>query len=249
MITIMRYTLKNYKVFAVLLLLITALPVYSQKSFEISTGIYTFSMGDMKSIQSQILNESEVRLEPVNEFPPFWAYNVTLAFEQKGIDGIISYIGGEVDYTSTGGRLSYSDYSGSYHFDQILKRFSIGGFYRAEKKIGSRYFLGAEVGASLFFSNTLFESYLLLSGNIIDNTNIKFSSYGLNGKVFLLQKFNISKRLYLINKVGFQLDIYESKLNLESDPNAYLNNSKGNPAKSMWTGLRGTLGLGININD
>ena len=244
------HTAKKYFNIEANILLLLFLPglLFAQPKIELSSGFYTFSMKDMKSIQSQIHSEDEIGLEPVYKFPPYWAYNANLIFAEQFTNGFFSYTGIEVDYTSTGGRLSYSDYSGHYYFDQIFKRFSAGGFYRIENVFGQRYSLGTEIGVSFFASETIFESYLALSGNLIDNTNINFSSFGVNGKALLLQKFRLLKSLYLINKVGFQLDIYESKLTLKSDPNAYLNNPQGNPAKTMWSGLRGTLGLGININ-
>jgi len=242
-----QYILKRSISIIVFILMFSYLSL-AQVDLELSAGLFGFSMQDMKDIQLQIQNEDNIGLKPAHIFPSYFAYSFSLAAKHIDSEEYTTYIGGEVNYTSTGGRLSYSDYSGTYNVDQLLQRVNFGGYYRIMWPITKGYYFGIEIGPSIFFSKTRFESYLRLDDVVVDESSLVFNSAGVNGKIIILNKLIVYKNVYLIAKTGYEVDIYESKLVFEDDSNLYLNDPEGNQAKSMWSGFRATVGIGFSVS-
>jgi hypothetical protein len=109
-----------------LMLIVWFLPIAATAQFNISfnTGIATFTMSDLKNSQMRVQNSLPVKAKVISSFPAFWIYNGNMKWIFD--NGII--IGADGSYTSTGGRVYYSDYSGKIIYDQTLIGYSVSTF-------------------------------------------------------------------------------------------------------------------------
>lgn len=88
----------------------------------VSGGFGLIFPGDLKEINTEVINSSQFDLSVVNNFPPRPVYGgyILNSFGKRIAFGP-SYF-----YFSTGSRLGIKDYSGSYAFDQIVSAHSLG---------------------------------------------------------------------------------------------------------------------------
>ena len=99
-------------------------PIFSfaqlHTSFHVGQG--SNQMKEMKTLQQEFANDFPVAPKTVSSFPAYYFYEGTIAggFLDRFFAGV------SIARGSTGGRIQYSDYSGSVKGDQILKYWSVG---------------------------------------------------------------------------------------------------------------------------
>lgn len=125
----------------------------------LNVGYATFRMSDLKDFQVQIRGSYGVEMRQVETFPGYMNFSGNLLFGFKKF-----YVGVLAGHTSTGGRLHYSDYSGSMTSDQLVRMNYIGHVIGAKINRGTLYeiFLG---GTLLYYKNTLLLEERLQVGN------------------------------------------------------------------------------------
>jgi hypothetical protein len=108
----------------------------------INGGLSTFGMRDLKDLQNDMATFYPVHAKVVEAFPPYYSFSGNLWFDKR------TFYGGIIaGHTSTGGRVSYSDYSGSVNSDQLI-RIDYGGIFGGKRftKINhTNFYFGAQL--------------------------------------------------------------------------------------------------------
>jgi len=93
----------------------------SNDSVGVTAGIGKYFQSDLKEINSSVSNLLNFEARLTDDFPPtfFWGVHLTYKVSPR------FYFGPDYQFHTTGSRLGYKDYSGSYSFDQILSCNSI----------------------------------------------------------------------------------------------------------------------------
>jgi hypothetical protein len=167
-------------------------------SLRVNSGINFFNMKDLKEYQG-MMNVNWFGTKAVKSFPPYFNYQLqaTLLFSQHIEGGIYT------DYTSTGGRLDYKDYSGEIRFDQVVSRISVGALF--EYKIFQVDMFSINLSSKLSYqtSKLKFESSLQIQGDT-QNSMIEYTSDGLGIEPGVAAGFTYS--LFLIRlEASYQL--------------------------------------------
>lgn len=116
---------EGFYLFLILLLCLSAEGMgQSCFSLEPKIGYGTFRMRLMKEFQQEIIHISGVNAQATDQFPGFMIYGFKFAYSQDGQrrSGLL------LERGSTGGRVAYADYSGSFNADQLLSYTGLGIF-------------------------------------------------------------------------------------------------------------------------
>jgi hypothetical protein len=133
--------MQSFKIILIILLIIiqqdfiTAQEI-SKNDFRIGvTGGYGYYFqSDLKKINQDVKNQLSFETKLIDNFPPAFFWGIHFLYKLSPH----IYIGPNYQFHTTGSRLGYKDYSGSYTFDQILSCNSIAlqieGSFLKEKK-------------------------------------------------------------------------------------------------------------------
>lgn len=114
--------MKNYILIA---FLYTAMPAPAQVSLSFATGLGSYSMGDLKSMQKDFTTYYQVKTDVNSDFPPYAYYEGSFSFSYSPKFYSEIFVG----YGSTGGRVSYADYSGQAAMTHKVNYTSITGSF------------------------------------------------------------------------------------------------------------------------
>lgn len=203
-------------------------------SVGMTTGLGTYSMTDMKELNSAIFPEFDARL--VSDFPPYVFFQPALKFSW-----IRFSLGLEYSYQSTGSRISAKDYSGEYRFDMMVHSNNAGlalGWELIRKNKGR---ISAGIKGGFAFSGLELNYYLELINSVkYDNSNyLKATHYYfepcLEFDYFIIQKLSIGLQ------GGYYFDIGNNPYKTDF---TLTNPDKGISVGPDWKGLR----IGIAIS-
>ncbi len=199
-----------------------------------------YSLEDLKNFQNKILNQLPVSGKITYNFPShvgFKGYYSNEFYNQK----ILFFAG----FNSTGGSVSYSDYSGRILINQILDIYSFGG----------------QIEFPLYEKNNF--SLSLAPKGLIALTTLKFKQlveiypgiqeekYKLNSSTLGLGfGFIASKEIRFIKfivEAGYDYFL-PSDIYLHSDKNLFLVNSNNEKVKCELSGFRTSLGVSLNLS-
>lgn len=230
---------KFYLLTAALLFSLT-LQVQGQTRFSVEPrfGLGTYSMPQMKLMQQEIRRGLAVPAKITESFPAYVNYGLALYFHLNNQSRIsVFYESG-----STGGRVTYSDYSGSLSYDQLVQYKSFGSL------------LGREFNAQMFrfmigLENSIILSNLDIKGHLTvydqsDTEQERFQTIGygikpLIGLVYPYKRFE--PRLTVGYLVNSNKPFY---LNGSPDMVLHVNGQESGPD---WSGLRANLSVGMTI--
>lgn len=219
------------------LFLFISINVVSQKGkIFIETNYNTFSHSSLSEFQEELASDvnSQIPIATTDDFPSHIGF--TLGYEITNIK--TSFY---ISYNSTGGKISYSDFSGVIRLEQPLSSFTLGAMYHLnlnEKfKVGFKGFT--------MFSNLKLDSYSRI-GDTVNKDLVKLSSVDLGIGTSLIYEYPISFFIIRAN-IGFDLTL-GGKLNFDSIQDAHLINKSGKEVKTGWTGFRSGVGIAIPIN-
>ncbi|MFM9837745.1 MAG: hypothetical protein ACKVOQ_05730 [Cyclobacteriaceae bacterium] len=195
-----------------------------------------FDMGDLKSLQKELFIGSPVQTHVTSAFPSYIGFHIAGGISFKKSKSTLKS-GASIDYTSTGGRVSYSDYSGILRGDQLLNLWSIGIFGGVEYPINKNFSLGLVLPIN--FDLTSFElKNELIIGGVPDGVSYNFKSTGLS----TLPKAEISYSISSISfglYAGYQILLMSKPFLLTTDGQSTLvlaNSSE--PLRPNWNGFR-----------
>ena len=167
----------------------------------LAAGAASFRMGDMKYLQEHILSTYPVEGKITSSFPPFTSASFTV-FKQL-YDHI--RVGGRYNYSTTGGKSSYADYSGNIYteFNAVSHRL---GAYLSYLVLGGDH-LGLSLNGSLdanYTSMTIQSLYTVF--NFSDGLNNKYRSISPSIAAGGELMYNL-KKMSLGMEAGYLVDL------------------------------------------
>ena len=198
----------------------------------LSSGLGTFDMGDLKKLNTETVKNLPFNSKLVDDFPPFMTFSGEASFTRD-----VVRLGFVLGFASTGSRIAYSDYSGTYNNDIKAHCFSIG-FNAATHiiEIGNKIDVRGVVGLGLIASYAkISESIVLGNTSSSDSKSLECSS------VYFLPELRIAYKL----SPSFEIGAYGAYM-LDFTYNYYY---KGDRIQyySKWSGIRSGAFLAYNV--
>lgn len=212
--------------------------VQAQLKISGSVGYGTYYMGDIRDWQKQVKANLPVDAQALSTFPGYLNFEGGISYDSKSK----FFIGGIFGYGSTGSRLAYSDYSGSFTFDQLVKYYSLNVSIGSKKELlDKKYLLSLDFRPGIILTNLVYETNTKLGTEKV-NQKQKFKSINWNVQptVCLTRRFG-SFALHAF--AGYNASVKRGKLKSKENKNFYLLNSDGSDAHAQWGGIR--VGLGF----
>lgn len=211
-----------------------------QSSFVFKSGLGTYLMTDLKANQDEILDQIPVDARKVDEFPPYLNF---------GIEGMTSFkndlsIGFLFDFQSTGGRISYADFSGRIGIDHRISAIGLGiAVHKAFRETEKFIVMGNLEGSGLF-TKMVIESNSEI-GTVSSSEELEFEaiSPALGGNIVFRRLLN---NFFIQVSGGFQYDI-GGKVKLDNSEGVLLT-PEGAPARTQWSGGRIEIGIGYTFS-
>jgi len=225
--------LKKFNTLIVLFLTVSL--TYGQKiKLEIGYGTGTYSMKDLKEMNSSILKNLPVEAKITDNFPSRPYYDGGLFYL---LNNHIS-VGLTERYYTTGSRISYKDFSGQLTYDNILSSYSTG--IQGEFALTYKSIRISEVtNISYCFTKLKMNNLIMGSSDL--------SKYNSNS-IQIEPRFKLSyliKKIELGARVGYLVDI-GGKNKLSGDKNLILKNLlTGKDIQNNWSGFRIAISIGI----
>ena len=207
---------------------------FSQTLIEFNSGYGTFLMTEMERFQERIVDsENLVPISITESFPAYYSYEFGINRDYNRQNFGIRF-----NYSSSGGRLSYEDYSGSVRADQILKRYAVGingTFYKKRLSESFQFWIRTTV----YFHKTrlLLENELKL-GNIVESESTKFNSMGFSAVPIFEFKYMLFSFCSLNAQIGFSYNFYGKDFSLADNGELFLVDRLGSLIKPDWSGVR-----------
>jgi len=208
-------------------------------SIILETSYNTFAHNSLSEFQEDFIRDIDlVTLKVNDDYPANFGYALGVKVENINTQFF-------VNYNATGGKISYSDFSGTLRVTELLKGYSLGGEYQVELSnnndqgsflIGFRGFVT--------FSKLELNSYSKIQGSTSEET-IYFAGrdfgLGLRG-IYDIPISIIKLRLH----AGYDFSI-GGKLIFSDDRDYHLQNNNEKAVKTGWSGLRAGLGIVVPL--
>lgn len=215
-------------------LLLWAAMLFSQNFLvEAGSGIGFYKMKNMKALNTYVMKDMSLKAKLTDDFPS-WVY-----FKGAVLYGIPDYtVGLAISRHSTGSRISAMDYSGIYHFDNIINAWMPGVFVRFPlTRIGS-FELEGQLETGVILSKVRTNEYLKLYDTVfLDN---KFIFNSLNNYIEPVLK--ISYPVYNVKiscQISYMAQYGKQGFKVDQQGNTQVLNPGTNTAlKPEWDGLR-----------
>lgn len=195
----------------------------------------TFSHSNLSDFQQELSSDiSEVNLRVDDDFGANVGYTIGIKAEELNTLFFASY-------NSTGGKLSYSDYSGIIRLKQLLKAYTIGGEYQLKlSKDGKKdtFYLGGR--GLINFSKLNLDSFSKIYDTVSEDS-IDFNSIDLGIGIRLIYDIPISVVKLRLN-AGYDL-ILAGDLKFSEDNDYFLEDDDGDAVKTGWSGFRTGIGI------
>lgn len=202
----------------------------------VETNYNTYSHSSLSSFQKELFRSLDIQvpLKITDDFPGYIGFTIGYEITQIKTSFFLSY-------NSTGGKMSYADYSGVIRLEQPLSAITFGGMYNLN--IGNNFRAGFR--AFTTFSNLKLKSYSRL--DTFENTElIKLNATDFGIGTAIIYEYPVS--FFKIRaSVGFDL-VLGGDLNFKDIENSHLIDNSGDKVKTGWSGFRSGLGITIPIN-
>lgn len=212
-----------------------------------TTGEYNiFSMSDLKKVQTEIQSDminSGIPASIVESFPPYFGLQLEIVLPATFINAADLNYGFLIDFSSTGGRVDYKDYSGEVKFDQVVKAFSFGVLIEFQKIKNEHLFFTYGLKVPLIIASLDNKGTTIIGDNYSEN-NFKFNSFSVG----IEPNFNL---FYAVNNFIFGVSLgylicIPSNYTYSENSDAFLQKRNGDPVTIGTNGLR--LGLKVGYN-
>lgn len=208
-------------------------------TLNVSSGIGTYTMKDLKAFQKGIKAQFPFEPTVTDEFPPYFFYELS-SFARPGK---MFFFGFGVTYGSTGGRVQYHDYSGYLRADQLLKYLNVsvpvGVSTDLNEKVSIQFDLRPTytmTSAELRFEQEVVGTY--------EDERVKFNSETLAVQpgFLLMRKFN---RFGVHAQASYYASLSQGKMYLKENSDLFLVDDNDKPLYTHWDGVRISLGLSL----
>lgn len=214
----------------------------AQTSFSYSAGLATYSLADLKGLQSEyVRNVPEIPVKAVTTFPAYLFYNGQL--EMQATQKL--FFGFSLGFYSTGARNHLADYSGEYSLDMPLKSFRTGFHVKAGEVIlrGTRklsFMPRFETG--IRNSKLVKKESLNIAGFYSYFDSSAYSSRNFYIEPSIICQMEIFKNVKGFVSMGWEQD-FGSKLFLKGKDGEWLKNGDEKTVKLNMSGLRISIGV------
>lgn len=196
----------------------------------------TFSHKSLSDFQQQLLEDfGEVDMRVNDDFGANIGFTVGVKVEEINTQFFVAY-------NSTGGKISYSDYSGVVRATQLLKGYTLGGEYQFKltKDTTSKgmFYFGAR--GFVNYSTLDLESYSRVA-DYVSTESLGFNSIDIGLGIRLFYDIPISVVKLRLN-VGYDL-VFAGELQFNDDNDFYLQDNSEDPVKTGWSGFRSGIGI------
>jgi hypothetical protein len=231
----------KYVLVGILLLLLLRVPALAQGGLPkwglgLTGGMATFSMSDLKEYQRERINDGIPDAQIVKSFPVYFtgAVHVTYTDGRKFFDV-------SVGRTSTGGRISYSDYSGKYSHDMtvIMGYTAVSAGLRVANARKIDVFAAGQV---LLYSNILKEK---ASETIYGGSGYKYQHDYVSLNLAIAPSLQLQKRIgsHLMLRQQFSYEFHIASPLLRDGSKEKLTNKSGESIRIQGQGLRINVGI------
>ncbi len=209
----------------------------------IETGIGTYSMSDLKKINSEVQKLYPFDSKIVSDFPPYFYYQPVLSMKSGKIS-----IGLVYSYQSTGSRISAKDYSGEYRFDMKIHSRSPGIYTDVEMWSISEFSLSVYLTSKATFSKLKTNEYFMLLDSLLTNNNSSYRATTYNFEPGIALTRSLSHFTFGIN-AGYSIDFWEKAFHNTANKEIILINPENQKkVKPKWSGFRFGLTVMISLN-
>jgi hypothetical protein len=227
--------------FIVSVLLLLNFYCYSQigsLGFEINYNNY--SLSSFKNFRNEIVNTLPVEAKVTENFPAFIGFKGLYSNKYKNYKFSVFF-----GYNSTGGRISYSDYSGKLLIDQVLNIYSTGVQLYIPLYQRNNYSLYLAPNSSFAFTTIKFSQKVeIYSEKQEESEKFKSTSLGF-GLVFKLSKK--IKCIEIVTECGFDYFL-PSDIWLSNNRELYLVDKYSKKVKCELDGWRTGISLFFDLN-
>jgi len=209
----------------------------------IETGIGTYSMSDLKKINSEVQKIYPFDTKIVSDFPPYFYYQPVLSIKS----GKISF-GFVYSYQSTGSRISAKDYSGEYLFDMKVHSSSPGIYTDVDMWSKYGFSLSIYLTSKATFSKLRTNEYFTLLDSLLTNNISNYRAINYNFEPGISLTRSVSHFTFGIN-AGYSVDFWEKAFHNTANKEIILiNPGTGKKIKPNWSVFRFGLSVIINLN-
>ena len=224
-------------------LLIALLPVivFAQK-WNVAGEIFygTFKMKSMKDYQQSIVDGSDqFKFKIVDNFPAYVGYNFMAGYNVSPRTSL----GVRIQYTSTGGRVAYGDYSGERTIDHLLHGYGLGlnSTYRLTNPGDWEFYLSGTAGVMRTSLTNVYSSYLYDQPSSPYEYRFRSYNYFFNPAIKVNRRFNDHFGFYA--SLGYEFQIHRA-LRSSINDEWYLKTMDGkDDVVAEWDGLRISIGI------
>ncbi len=227
------------KLFALIILQFVI--IFSANAQEKSTlvfrvGMGSYSMKSQRLFQNDFSKQLRIPFRKVHEFPNFPTFGGALGFRISDV----ASMGLWGEFSSTGGRLHYSDYSGHALLDQVLTSFQGGPFaqYRINKSEVWPLYVTAH-GSIVAVTENIRSEFNIGLQSQIEQIKLKATNFGIRPGLMLGHSVGV---------LNFQFGVgaeIQSTGKLQDNKDAVLMTSDRKELSAQWSGWRMTLGVGF----
>ncbi len=207
-------------------------------SIYLEANYNTFSHSSLKNFQEEFVNDiPEIPVQVNDNFPGNLGF--TLGYKVNSINGSFFF-----GYTTTGGKISYSDFSGVVRIIQPLKGYTIGGDYQIPLLKDKKSNLNLAFRGLITLSDFEVKTYERLLDNFAENS-LGFRSIDYGVGVNLIYEYPI---WFFSLRASLGADmVLGGKLIFDDDNELYLEDNSGDKVKTGWTGFRSGIGVSIPL--
>jgi hypothetical protein len=196
-------------------------------------------------VQDNLLKGMPVKAQVTASFPAYWFFELTATNELKGK----LLLGGSLSYGSTGGRVSYSDFSGSLWSDQLVSNYTITTLFGTKTSwFNGKLSLQGDVRPGITVT-TMDYSYNQDAGTSSYYSRSKYHS--LNLIIQPTATLSYRWRSLSVNSfVGYNINFVKGDLRSYDNFSSFGYYYPGNSSTHAdWSGLRAGGGLALAINE
>ena len=197
-----------------------------------------FVMQDLKDLQNELVRSlivSGIPAKVTESYPSYAGFQLGFQMPVAKFGEHELLIGIYGDYTSTGGRIHYQDYSGEVKYDQVAIAHSVGALMGVRTRFSQMFHLDVNASVRLVGSTLRYGGMMRIAGNT-QSSNWEFTSTAVGFEFGVLPTLDV---------LGFGLGVSASylvyppsTLELSSNEDAHLLHANGKDVLIDWSGLK-----------
>jgi hypothetical protein len=222
-----------------LILVLTPLVAWPQVKLTFTTGYGTYAMKHLKSLEDEVPASFPVQMKTLSSYPPYLNFEGSVVYQTQSA----FFYGVTIGRGSTGGRMHYSDFSGSVGYDQLVNYSSIHAALGLARKYPDR---DIELRFDLH-PGVMITNFELLFYYRVGAVSFKQKDEFKSTNLAIQPTVSLSKRMghFGLDAVaGINATVVRGKLEHSENKESYLTNSYGGALRADWSGFR--VGIGVS---